>query len=69
MPYCMFVFTMDDDRGYFSWLKEPVRGSRSAARLDAVREARSCELDTGGMDRLVRSVNAWYDARRRPQAA
>jgi len=69
MPYCVFVFTMEDDRGYFSWLKEPARGSRSAPRLDAVREARWCELDTGGMDRLVRSVNVWYDAQRRPQAA
>lgn len=69
MPYCAFVFTMQDDRGYFSWLKEPATTSRSGPGLKAVREARWRKLDDGGMDRLVASVNAWYDAQHHPRAA
>lgn len=69
MPYCAFVFTMQDDRGYFSWLKEPATTPRSGPGLKAVREARWSKLDDGGMDRLVARVNAWYDAQHHPQAA
>ena len=69
MPYCAFVFTMEDDRGYFSWLKEPATTPGSGPGLKAVREARWSKLDDGGMDRLVARVNAWYDAQHHPRAA
>ncbi|HET7229861.1 MAG TPA: DUF4365 domain-containing protein [Longimicrobium sp.] len=68
MPYCVFVFTNDDERGYFRWVREPaaVLGS---PRLKTVRHPRWRALDENGMAEIVAAVNAWYDAQRQAQAA
>ena len=68
MPYCAFVFTNDDERGYFRWVREPVTtGGR--ARLKTVRQPRWRELDRDVISEIVAAVNAWYEAQRQAQAA
>lgn len=69
LPVCLFVFTMSDDRGYYAWLKEPDVADARAPVLRPMDEARWNELDLAGLGRIVDSVNAWYDAQRRPHAA
>ncbi|MFL5384033.1 MAG: DUF4365 domain-containing protein [Longimicrobiaceae bacterium] len=69
LPLCLFVFTMSDDRGYYAWLKEPDVADPRVPVLRPVDEARWNELDHAGLGRIVDSVNAWYDAQRRPHAA
>jgi len=69
LPLCLFVFTMGDDRGYYAWLKEPDVADARVPVLRPVNEARWTELDDAGLGRIVDSVNAWYDAQRRPHAA
>ncbi|MFL5541035.1 MAG: DUF4365 domain-containing protein [Longimicrobiaceae bacterium] len=69
LPLCLFVFTMGDDRGYYAWLKEPNVADARVPVLRPVDEARWNELDAAELGRIVDSVNAWYDAQRRPHAA
>ncbi len=60
-PYCLFYFTMDDGRGYVTWLAEPVVREGSP-RLRFHRTADCAPLDRGAVDRIVGQVEAWYDA-------
>lgn len=69
LPLVAFVFTMDDDRGYYGWILEPrVTPPQGLVRR---RTSEICwrELDEGGIHEIVTAVNAWYDAQRQPQAA
>lgn len=69
LPLCLFVFTMRDDRGYYGWLKEPAVADPRLPVLRRVDEVRWGELDSSGLSEIIASVNAWYDAQRKPQAA
>jgi hypothetical protein len=69
LPLVVFVFTMDDDQGYYGWILEPrVTPPQGLVRR---RTSEICwrKLDEGGIDEIVAKVNAWYDAQRQPQAA
>ncbi|HEX8905953.1 MAG TPA: hypothetical protein VF771_13975, partial [Longimicrobiaceae bacterium] len=68
-PFCVFVFTMDDDRGYYSWLKEPVLGGKRSAALRPANHERWGVLDSKAIAEIVRSVESWYEAQQQPQAA
>lgn len=68
-PFCVFVYTMSDDRGYYRWLKEPVLGPRRKPVLRSANPADWHELNDEAMKRIVESVDAWYDAQQHPQAA
>jgi hypothetical protein len=69
IPFCVFVFTMSDDRGYFRWLKEPAVGARRKPVLRAEGGIGWSDLDRDALDRIVDAVDAWYEAQQRPQAA
>jgi hypothetical protein len=60
-PVCLFYFTMEDDQGYFTWVKEPVIED-GLARFRVHREARCIKLDRKTLDRIVQQVCDWYDA-------
>ncbi|HEX8904152.1 MAG TPA: DUF4365 domain-containing protein [Longimicrobiaceae bacterium] len=68
-PFCVFVFTMADNRGYYRWLKEPVLGARRKPLLRAADPSDWHELNDDAMAKIVECVDAWYDARPQPQAA
>ena len=61
-PVCSFLFFMEDDGGYWRWIVEP-RVEDGAARLEVGSRLTFEELTDAAVDRLVREVNAWYDAR------
>lgn len=69
LPVCLFVFTMGDDRGYFTWLNEPHPGSPRGLRRRKASAACWRELDGTAMADIVAAVNAWYEAQRQAQAA
>jgi hypothetical protein len=61
-PALFMVFTMDSDRGFYNWLREPViRNRQSALSLAEVEYAASWGSDTHKS--VVNDVNAWYAAR------
>lgn len=63
-PVLLLFFTMDDDRGWYTWLAEPVvRAGR--ALLLAHQDADCRPLDNGALDEIVARVDRWYDVRSR----
>lgn len=69
IPFCVFVFTMSDDRGYFRWLREPAIAARRKPVLRAATGMGWAELDDLALDRMVDAVDAWYEAQQHPAAA
>jgi hypothetical protein len=60
-PVCLFLFTMQEEQAYFSWLAEPVVTPQGPKLVH--RTAADCvELTTGRLDAAVEQVVAWYDA-------
>ncbi|MHC5537939.1 hypothetical protein ACYOEI_06875 [Singulisphaera rosea] len=61
MPVCVFLFSMQDDQGYYDWQAEPLfEDGRVQLPLKTTFEAR--ELTPHAMDRIIDAVNRWYDA-------
>jgi hypothetical protein len=77
LPVCLFLFTVDDERGYYHWLHKPVITPRGKAELRfdfeplqgktnnrgaiTVRD-KFGKLDNEAVDRIVGEVHRWYKA-------
>jgi hypothetical protein len=61
-PVCLFLLTMRDDRGYYTWLLEPLINGQGKPRLRERSEADCKPLDKEGIDEIVATVDRWYDA-------
>ena len=60
-PVGLLDFSMANDEGFYTWLAEP-RIKDGFPQLHRPTEAHSFKLDRESLDRIVESVNAWYDA-------
>ena len=61
-PVCLLYFTMEDNRGYYTWIAEPVLTEDGKPRLQ-VHSAADCKnFDREALDKIVSQVDAWYDA-------
>jgi hypothetical protein len=60
-PVCVFLFTMEDDRGYYRWIRYPVSESNQVLR--SIEPDRWHPLDEHEIGKIVDDVNAWYDAK------
>jgi hypothetical protein len=63
MPYpvCLFFFTMVDNQGLYTWYAEPIFKS-GKPRLKYHEAAHCARLDNAALDKIVESVDRWYDA-------
>ena len=61
-PICVFLFSMDDDRGYYIWPKSFAGGSAQIAL--SIEQDRLCSLDNEAIHQIVEDVNSWYDTKR-----
>lgn len=59
-PACVFFFTMDDDLGYYKWLKYPLLEDRE---LDELERDRWHLLDRNALSQIVDAIATWYDAK------
>lgn len=60
-PVCLFHFTMDDDKGYYTWVAEPTVTDEGPRLL--MHESAHCRrLDRRALDEIVGKVDRWYDA-------
>ncbi|MDB5293378.1 MAG: hypothetical protein JWL69_4619 [Phycisphaerales bacterium] len=62
-PVCLLFFTMDDDQGYFKWLKEPVLLPDGSASLRIIQETHLRRLSNEAINGIVETVNRWYEAK------
>jgi hypothetical protein len=61
-PVCLFLFTMEDDGAWFTWVAEPAGLVRGRPKL-RIHEHPDCRpLDKRALEEIVRRVDAWYDA-------
>jgi hypothetical protein len=60
-PVCLFYFTMEDNKGRFIWIAEPVVAEDGRPSLVIHREASCHLLDTSAINSIVEVVDEWYD--------
>ncbi len=61
-PVLLFLFTMEDNQGWYTWVTEPVISSKQDVALGQYNQA-DCEvLDDRAVDYIVKRVDDWYDA-------
>jgi len=58
MPVCAFLFFMDEDVGYYSWMREPI--VHDGARLQNNEDSTFAHLDDAALDDIVARVKQWY---------
>lgn len=61
-PVALFVFTMEDEQAYFSWLAEPQILQTNNPKLQMHKTASAKPLDRQALNAVVNQVDAWYDA-------
>lgn len=60
-PVCLFHFSMDDDKGHYTWVAEPSVTDEGPRLL--MHQAPHCrKLDRAALDGIVDKVDRWYDA-------
>lgn len=75
-PVCLFFYYMSDDKGYYKWLVEPfisfdgkselrlaLKDNESSMRHIRIAKQELTELNRDTLEKLVNTVNSWYDAR------
>jgi hypothetical protein len=82
IPVCLFVFTVDDELGYYRWLQQPRITNEQATLRNNLPSAdqRSDQpdriilntavapLDNQAIEQMIAQVAQWYEARRRASA-
>ncbi len=58
-PAVVFLFSMVDDKGYYSWLMEPIVSVGADPRLSPVENLRMASLDKGAVDNILKRVLTW----------
>lgn len=59
-PLCLFVFTMENDEGFYQWVVDPIITTDGPKlHLNVHTELR--RLDDTALDHIVEQVNSWYD--------
>jgi hypothetical protein len=61
-PVCLFLFTMHETQGWYTWVAEPVVSPDGRAALPHRRKARCEPLTDAAVDEIVSRVNHWWDA-------
>lgn len=62
-PVCLFFFTMENDKAYYRWIKEPVVETDKAPKLEIPKAKVLKSLGTAELNKIVSKVNRWYDKR------
>lgn len=60
-PVCLFFFTMEDDQGYWKWIREPVLDAPSQKKLILNDSAALAPLTDQSPDTLVETIKRWYE--------
>lgn len=61
MPVCVFLFSMQDDQGYYDWQAEP-RLDDGKVQLPLKTSFEARKLTPHALDSIIDAVDRWYDA-------
>jgi hypothetical protein len=62
LPVCLFLFTMENDQGWYTWVAEPVESKNGKPRLRSCGEPDCRPLDKRALKEIIERVDVWYDA-------
>jgi hypothetical protein len=60
-PVCLFFFTLDNDKGYYRWILEPIINEGNNMRLKFNENEELKNLNDQEIDNIIAMVNSWYD--------
>lgn len=60
-PLCLFAFAMENDGGYYRWLKEPRLNSAGKSELVLNKTNEFKKLTNEELNNIVSQVNLWYE--------
>jgi hypothetical protein len=61
-PVTLFFFTMENDRGWVTWVAEPTIDPDGRPRLRLHETANCKTLDNQSIEEIVQKVDSWYDS-------
>ncbi|MCB9077447.1 MAG: hypothetical protein H6631_07640 [Anaerolineaceae bacterium] len=68
-PLCLFAFAMENDEGYYRWLKEPQFSSDGQPKLALNKVSEFKKLTKAELNHIVSQVNLWYEKKSHQLAA
>jgi hypothetical protein len=60
-PVCLFFFTLDNDKGYYKWILEPIIKDHNNVALKINENEELKSLNDEKIDDIIAMVNNWYD--------
>jgi hypothetical protein len=60
-PVCLFFFTLDNDKGYYRWILEPIIKDHNNVALKINENEELKSLNDEKIDDIIAMVNNWYD--------
>jgi hypothetical protein len=61
-PVCLFLFTMEDDGAWYTWVAEPMDSEDGKSLLRFCDEADSRQLNKKAFKDIIERVDLWHDA-------
>jgi hypothetical protein len=61
-PGCLFLFAMEDDGAWYTWVAEPVEAEGGKPLLHCRDEPDCRPLGKGALKEIIERVDSWYDA-------
>ena len=61
-PVCLFLFTMEKDEAWYTWVAEPVIKPDGRPHLQVHDQAYCLPLDKTALDGIIEAVDQWYGA-------
>jgi hypothetical protein len=61
-PVCLFLFTMENDSAWYTWVAEPVESQDGRPQLSLCNEPNCRPLDKKSLNEIIERVDLWYDA-------
>jgi hypothetical protein len=61
-PVCLFLFTMEGDGGWYTWVAQPVASADDKSVLRSCDEPDCRPLDRRALRAIIESVDLWYDS-------
>jgi hypothetical protein len=61
-PVCLFLFSMEDDGAWYTWVAEPVESADGKPVLQLRDEPDCRQLNKKSLNEIIEQVDLWHDA-------
>jgi hypothetical protein len=61
-PVCLFLFTMETDAAWYTWVAEPMESQDGRPQLSLCNEPDCRQLDKKALNEIIERVDLWHEA-------